>query len=146
MKDLFYPVIYVANHLPKTAKLSTSARILLDVFIKYMEIESNLIYFCYGWMDVYLKYCRESLQIDYAEKTVRNAISELNHAGLLLKSRKDIYFINPLYFFKFHINRDHKTLIKNIENCTGINLMTDKMIEVNLFNKADQTTSEDSNI
>lgn len=130
MEDFIYPTLYVREHTPKTSKLLASARILLDVFIEQMRTEDNLVYFCEGGMEFYLQYCNKNLQKNYTEKTIRNAISELNKAGLLLKSRSNIYFINPLYFFKFHDKLNHKELIMKIQEWTGIILLDDNTHEV----------------
>jgi hypothetical protein len=130
MENLSYPRLYIKDHLPKTVNLSSSARILLDVFIKFMSAEENLIYFCDGGMHSYLQYCMESLKINYAEKTFRNAISELAKEELILKYRKDVYYVNPNYFCKMHFNFDHKKLIMKIESYTGKTLMSDQLKDV----------------
>ena len=138
MNNLFWPTLYVKNHIPKTAKLSSSARTLLDVFLVFMRAEDNLISFSEGGMDFYLQYCNETLNINYSEKTVRNAISELNHKDLLLKSRNNIYYINPLYFFKLHDKINHKELIEETQKRTGANLIDNNMKVVLIKKKVDQ--------
>ena len=140
MDNSFYPNIYCGDYLSKTVNLSSSARNLLDVFILYMVPEENLILFCDGGMDFYLQYCRDALKLNYAEKTVRNAISELSKQELILKFRKDIYYVNPRYFLKMHFNFDHKKLITKVEYYTGKDLMSDRMKEVS-FKKQTETQS-----
>jgi len=53
-----------------------------------MRPEDNLVYFSYGGMEEYLQFCSKNLQLNYTEKTVRNAISELTKAELLLRAKK----------------------------------------------------------
>jgi hypothetical protein len=145
MESFICPTLYVRNHLPVTSKLSSSARVLLDIFIAYMGIEDNLVIFCDGGMEFYLHYCKEKLQITYSEKTIRNAISELSKEDLLLRCRKDIYFINPVFFCKFHFKFDHKRLIENVQKSTGKTLLDKNIKEVHIEKKEYENTLENSN-
>ena len=144
-EGLICPTITIWSHLPKTSKLSASARNLLDVFITYMREDDNLVYFCDGRMGEYLKFCSEYLQLNYTEKTVRNAISELHKVGLLLRYRKDVYFINPRYFFKWHDKFDHRKLIAEIQDHTGATIFDSEPKEVYIGKRNDQITSENNN-
>jgi hypothetical protein len=139
--DFIWPTVYMWNHIHITTKLSTSARNLLDVFVLHMRPEDNLVYFGDEDMNYYLQYCEKKLQIMYSEKTTRNAISELNKADLLLRGRNNVYFINPLYTFKWSITLDHKKLIKTVQENTGRTLLTDNLKEVIIQPRKNETAS-----
>jgi hypothetical protein len=144
LDGFIWPIINMWSHIEKTSKLSASARNMLDVFVAFMRTEDNLVYFCNGGMEEYLLFCSKNLQLNYTEKTVRNAISELNNAELLIRSRKDIYYINPRYFFKWHDKLDHRKLITNIQERTGITIFDSEPKEVIIQKKEDQSTSENN--
>jgi len=139
------PTVTIWSHLPKTVTLSASARTLLDIFVTYMRPEDNLVYFSYGGMEEYLQFCSKNLQLNYTEKTVRNAISELNKAELLLRAKKNVYHINPRYFFKWHDKLDHRKLITVIQERTGVIIFKSEPKEVYIGKKEDQITSENNN-
>lgn len=143
-EGFIWPTVNMWSHLAKTTKLSASARNMLDVFVAYMRTEDNLVYFCDGGMEMYQQFCSKNLQLNYSEKTVRNAISELNKAELLLRVRKDIYYINPRYFFKWHADLDHRKLIKDIQERTGVIIYSEDLKEVHIGKKEAENTSENN--
>lgn len=145
MDNTIYPNLYIGGYLSKTVNLSSSARILLDLFISFMDPEENLIYFCDGGMDFYLNYCQNTLKVDYAEKTVRNALTELCKNKLIVKYQKDVYYVNPLYFCKMHFNFNHKKLITKVETYTGEILINDRMREVSFKGSNEQESKPDEN-
>lgn len=139
---LIWPTIHMWSHIEKTIRLSSSARNMLDVFVSFMGKEDNLVYFNYGGMEEYLQFCWDNLQLNYTKKTIRNAISELKKVGLLLRARKDIYYVNPRYFFKLHADLDHRKLIANIQEQTGVILFEKGSKEVEIFKKREQGPAE----
>lgn len=136
------PTVTTWSHLTKTRKLSSSARNMLDVFVAYMRPDDNLVHFSCGAMEAYLQFCSKDLQLVYTEKTIRNAISELRKAGLLLRARKNIYYINPMHFFKLRDDMDHRKLISNIEEQTGVILIGKGSREVEILKKREQGPAE----
>jgi hypothetical protein len=143
-EGLICPTINIWSVLPKTVKLSASARNMLDVFVTYMQAEDNLVLFAEGRMEEWIEFCSIRLQLNYTEKTVRNAISELNKAELLLRARKDIYYINPRYFFKWHDKLDHRKLIASIQDRTGVNLWNEDLKQFHIKKKEDQNIPENN--
>jgi hypothetical protein len=116
------PILCFPEHLKYISRLSTSARILLDVFVINMRDSDNLIYFCEGGLGFYQSYCKDILNIKYSTKTIRSAISELTKKGMIIRQRNNIYYVNPNIYCKAEgLDRRKKmidmvnTLIRNKE-------------------------------
>lgn len=133
--DIIWPTVYLTNHLQQTTKLSSSARNLLDVFVTFMRPEDNLVYFSDNGMSFYLLYCENNLQLKYSEKTIRNALTELTKANLMLRARVNIYYVNPLYSFKWSNKLDHRKIINTVHERTGVALINTKIREIHIPGK-----------
>jgi len=67
-----------------------------------MRDSDNNFYLGEGCLDDYLKYCRETLKIDYSEKTLRESISELLKNGIIYRHYAvNNYIVNPALYCKF---------------------------------------------
>ena len=86
--------------LSRTSKLSKSARILLDIFVFDMREDENLISLAEDYVDFYLKYCREKLNINYSAKNIREVISELMKNKIIFKISNNNYVVDPRLFCK----------------------------------------------
>jgi len=84
-----------------------------------MRPEDNLVYFSDHGMSFYIQYCEHNLHLNYSEKTIRNALTELNRAELMLRAQNNIYYVNPLYSFKWSKNFDHRKIINTVQERTG---------------------------
>ena len=140
--ELIWPTVYLCNYLQQTTNLSSSARNLLDVFVTFMRPEDNLVYFTDHGMDFYLQYCEINLQLKYSEKTVRNALTELTKANLLLRARANIYYVNPLYSFKWSDKFDHRRIINEVQERTGVILLNVNQMELQITGKKACNSSE----
>ena len=87
-------VLYAPNRLVRTKTLSSTARLLLDVFALYMRDEDNLIYFIEGGMEFYIQFCEIHLNRKYSEKTIRNSVTELLRSGVMKRVRSNQYIID----------------------------------------------------
>lgn len=94
------PVIYFGNHLLFSSLLSKSARDLLDVLTIHMGEEDNVFHSSSASLNVYLKYCKDELKINYTKKTVRESIAELEQLGLIAKLRVNSYQVNRDLFMR----------------------------------------------
>lgn len=134
-KDIMWPTVYLRNHLQTTTRLSSSARNLLDIFVTFMRPADNLVYFTDNGMDFYLRYCENNLQLKYSEKTIRNALTELTKSELLLRARVNIYYVNPLYSFKWSDKFDHRKIIHEVQERTGTVLLKNNLKELHIPGK-----------
>jgi hypothetical protein len=98
-------VLYSPNHLVRTKTLSSTARILLDVFALHMREEDNLIYFIEGGMVFYIGYCEFHLNRKYSEKTIRNAVSEIVKCGVMKRVKSNIYTIDKNFCIKVDVTK-----------------------------------------
>lgn len=109
-------VIFLWNDLVQISSLSKSARVLLDLFVLYMRDEDNLFYLCEGGMEAYIKYCKTTLNIEYSEKTVREAISELLKKEIIFRHyAPNNYIVNPRLYCKAKGFLRQQEIIEEIE-------------------------------
>jgi hypothetical protein len=94
---------YFPNHILKTASLSSTARVLLDVLVIGMRAEDNLVYFIDGGMEMYMDFYEAKLNKPISKKTIQNAVTELVRAGILTKTRNGQFIIDERMFFKWEM-------------------------------------------
>ena len=106
-------LIYGSQHIFRTSKLSSTARLLLDVLILWMRISDNHIYFIEDGMDRYIEFYKSQLNRKITKKTIQNATSELVRAGLLHRLSQGQYRVERKLFLKIDVNQAKEKKLKD---------------------------------
>ena len=113
-------LIYESQHIYRTSKLSSTARLLLDVLILGMRIDDNHVWYIEGAMDIFIEFYKSQLNRKITKKTIQNATSELVRAGLLLRTSKGQYRVERKLFLKIDVNQAKEKKLKGNDPHNGI--------------------------
>lgn len=100
------PVLCFPEHILLTSKISSTARIVLDI-ICIMADNYNLIILDEVTVKTLLELLGQCGK-NFTEQTLRNSVSELFQNELLLRLKKNHYYLHPAFFLKHSID-EHRT-------------------------------------
>jgi hypothetical protein len=102
------PVICFPGHIFLTSKISSTARIVLDAIFILADNHNSIIL-----DEEIVKILLQLLgkcEKNFTEQTLRNSVSELYQNELLLRLKKNHYYLNPNYYLKHSIDEHRKEL------------------------------------
>ena len=94
------PLIFMGNHLKRTANLSKISRLLLDLFILVMRRNDNAILINDDSFKYYQSYFKYYLNKKLTFESFQELVLELKKAHLISNIENDIYAVNQNLFRK----------------------------------------------
>jgi enolase len=94
------PLVFMGNHLKRTANLSKISRLLLDLFILVMRRNDNSIMINDDSFKFYQSYFKYELNRKLTYESFQEAVQELKKAHLISNIEDDIYAVNQNLFRK----------------------------------------------
>ncbi len=95
------PILCYPGRAPKLTEVGMTARNTLVGILMVMDSNNNFRTDQKN-LDLIQKILQEIMHTEYTLSGIRNAISELNNFGLILRAKNQDYYVNPDYYVQLH--------------------------------------------